>query len=71
MNNTIKWNKLKPLYQDIKINKHLPKMYDFYKSSDFKNVYEPSDDTFLMLDVIDFEINSLYERNLKFTAEIG
>jgi hypothetical protein len=71
MENIVKWNKLKPKYQDNKSNKKLPKIYDFYKSEDFKNVYEPSDDTFLILDVLDLEINDLLSKNIKFSAEVG
>jgi hypothetical protein len=50
IDNNLNWNKLKCTYTENQIkNKSLPEIYDFYDlSKDFKNVYEPAEDTFLI-----------------------
>jgi hypothetical protein len=55
-----KWDEIKTLYTPNAINNKLPQFYDFYDiKNDFKNVYEPSDDTFLLIDAINLEMKNL------------
>ena len=56
------WDNIITSYDNNMIkNISLPKFYSFYNvKNDFKNVYEPSDDTFLLVDSLMVEINSLH-----------
>lgn len=56
--------------------KSLPIFYDFYSSNDFQNVYEPSDDTFLFIDLLNLflpkYLNMFMNDNQKiFSVEFG
>lgn len=55
------WYQHKGLYDDINIDKKLSQFYYFFNNSDFADVYQPNDDTFLFLDIINvFVANNLY-----------
>lgn len=42
-----------------------------YNLKEFPDVYEPSEDTFLLLDALEIDIGSIIERNPNFVIEIG
>lgn len=75
-NNQVKpksWWDLKEKYneKDYEFKKVID-YFDFYiYLTDFENVYEPSDDSFLLIDAFYAEKNFLQNRNFKNSVEIG
>jgi len=79
----IKWNSIKEKYCESQIeSKKLPVFYDFYNcSKDFLNVYEPAEDTFLMIDTINLDKELIFAKiknkifsksnNIFNTVEVG
>ena len=74
----MKWKDFteKQLYTEEMIeNKKMPIFFDFYDyTKDFKNVYEPAEDTFLMIDCLNLEKNNILESfktSPNISAEIG
>jgi release factor glutamine methyltransferase len=69
----ISWDKLTEIYKETDIkDKKLPEFYNYYDySKDFKDVYEPSDDTFLFVDILMLEKKELLEKNIQNTIELG
>lgn len=67
------WDQQKEKYDENMIeDKKLPVFFDYFDySKHFKNVYEPSDDTFLLIDCLKLEKSNLEEMNLKYTLELG
>lgn len=57
----IKWDKIKDKFDENMIkSKKLPEFYDFYDSGkDFMNVYEPAEDTFLLIDSLNLDKQSV------------
>ena len=64
------WENTKEKYPIDTSKKSLPEFYDFYElSKDFLNVYEPSEDTFLLIDSIEIELENLFSLNYFNTIE--
>ena len=62
--NNISWENLPEKYPIDTSKKSLPEFYDFYNlSQDFLNVYEPSEDTFLLIDSLELELENLFSQN--------
>ena len=62
--NNISWENLPEKYPIDTSKKSLPEFYDFYNlSQDFLNVYEPSEDTFLLIDSLELELDNLFSQN--------
>ena len=58
------WENTQEKYPINTSKKSLPIFYDFYDlSKDFLNVYEPSEDTFLLIDSLELEIENLFLNN--------
>ena len=54
------WENISSLYASDFLKNKLPEFYNFYDiKNDFKNVYEPSDDTFLLIDSLELEIKNM------------
>ena len=66
------WENTQEKYPINTSKKSLPIFYDFYDlSKDFLNVYEPSEDTFLLIDSLELEIENLLSNNyFKFLEKI-
>ena len=64
-------NKNNKYIEEQVIEKKLPNFYNNYDVNDFKNVYEPSDDTFLLTDVIGLESEEIKKKNKIKSLEIG
>ena len=65
------WDKSIDIYTQKK-NEPLPVYYDFYNlSKHFKNVYEPADDTFLLIDSIMNDIGALSNKKEIKSIELG
>ena len=60
----ISWENMPEKYPIDTSKKSLPEFYDFYNlSQDFLNVYEPSEDTFLLIDSLELDLDSLFSQN--------
>ena len=60
----ISWENMPEKYPIDTSKKSLPEFYDFYNlSQDFLNVYEPSEDTFLLIDSLELELDNLFSQN--------
>ena len=58
------WDNTPEKYPIDTSKKSLPEFYDFYDlSQDFLNVYEPAEDTFLLIDSIELELDNLFSNN--------
>ena len=58
------WENSHEKYQMDTSKKSLPIFYDFYNlSNDFLNVYEPAEDTFLLIDSIELELENLNSKS--------
>jgi release factor glutamine methyltransferase len=71
-----KWNDLKPIYCEEMIkSKAMPVFFDYYDySNSFISVYEPAEDTFLMLDSLNLENNYIgnkMNKDIVYSTEIG
>lgn len=69
------WKDLNPKYPELSLvnkGKKLPQFYNKYSESDFSNVYEPAEDSFLIADTLEEEckIEGLEMRN-SVTCEVG
>ena len=63
MEEKFSWENSKSKYENNN-KKSLPIFYDFYDlSNDFKNVYEPAEDTFLLIDSITNDLINEKEKN--------
>lgn len=72
------WDKISEVYSEgIILSKKMPKFYDFFNViNDFNNVYEPAEDTFLMIDILKLEEEKIKKHFISknediFTAEVG
>ena len=64
ISNNISWEDIPEKYPIDTSKKSLPEFYDFYNlSQDFLNVYEPSEDTFLLIDSLELELDNLFSQN--------
>ena len=71
MEEKFSWENSKSKYENNN-KKSLPIFYDFYDlSNDFKNVYEPAEDTFLLIDSITNDLNKNKLFNPIKSIEIG
>ena len=58
--------------EDEIVEKKLPTFYDYYDyRKDFNNVYEPSDDTFLLTDVLGLEREFINKKSNIISVEVG
>ena len=58
------WENSHEKYKMDTSKKSLPNFYDFYNlSNDFLNVYEPAEDTFLLIDSIELELENLNSKS--------
>jgi methylase of polypeptide subunit release factors len=57
--------------EDLIFNKKLPVFYDYYDSKCFDNVYEPSDDTFLLTDCLGLEGEHIASMSDIISVEVG
>ena len=67
------WKDLIPLYDEKEIKfKKVIEYFDFFNYlNDFQNVYEPAEDSFLMIDCILAEADFLKQKSIKNSIEIG
>lgn len=57
----MKWSKFEIKYPNLYENSKqlkLPELYHLYSYNDFEDVYEPAEDTFLMIDTLSMEIDT-------------
>jgi release factor glutamine methyltransferase len=67
------WKDLVPKYSEENfLYKKIIKFFDFFNyNKDFNNVYEPAEDSYLLIDTIYAEMEFLKNKNIKTSIEIG